>query len=470
MKLTKPFLLALFGTFVEYYDYALYGFSAPILAQHFFPKEDPIVSLLQTYGIFLVGSCSKPFGSLIFGYLGDRFGRAFTLRFTITGIAIPTLCIGFLPGYERIGYIAPLLLLICRVFQGIFVSGESDNARIFLYEMLPEKNRCFANSLAYFTCMIGIYVASVFAMLPHTTSHPFASWRICFILGGILGIILFLLRRRLTENTLFLEHQRQSSINEFRHSEKREAIKAIQEKHKISDRFPKKYSLLSHWRPICITLLMTGAAGGQYHFYFVFFNQYLNQVLHQCDAKTAAFTTSNLLLCFALLLPLSGLFADRFAHRFRIETLLKWGAGYLLVMACVNIVLSAWGVLPKAIMYLTVIGLSFTQANTFVVILNQFDLSIRCRGVSIGHSLGSMLFSGTTPFISLWIWNKTGSVSAPLYYFLALCSMSIVALFLLESKKRHYTVEYGNEYQNGVEYQSETIISYQTFQTRPWRA
>lgn len=449
MKPCKPFFMALLGTFVEYYDYALYGFSAPILAHHFFPQQDPLVALLQIYGIFIAGSCAKPLGSLIFGYLGDRYGRAFSLKISICGIALPTLCIGILPDFNHIGYFAPISLFLCRILQGIFVSGESDTARVFLYEMLPKKHRCFSNSMAYFICMIGIYIASV---VSPTFSTGFVNssiggftidtWRIPFLFGGILGLLMLFLRRNLQESELFLATQRSLTIN----------IQTLQKGHRKLDFIAKRtieflkdfINFPKNGRAIFITLLMTGAAGGQYHFYFVFLNQYLSQMLKQCDATVAAYSTSNLLLCFALLLPLAGLLADRLSQKlnFNLARLLKVGNLFLLFLAAINVFYVSKGVLPMGIMLFTVLGLSFTHANTFVVILDQFETSERCRGASIGHALGSMLLSGSTPFISLWLWRVTHWETAPLLYFLMLCVISYVALLLLNQKstaQKHVT-------------------------------
>src|SRR5690242_6766707 len=117
------FFSAIFGTILEYYDYALYGFYASQLATAFFPNTDPTVALLQTYGVFLVGSFAKPLGAIIFGTLGDRYGRAMALKMSMIGMALPTLCIGLLPEYSTVGWWAPFLLLMCRMIQGIFVSG-----------------------------------------------------------------------------------------------------------------------------------------------------------------------------------------------------------------------------------------------------------------------------------------------------------------------------------------------------------
>lgn len=453
MKTFKGVFLALFGTFIEYYDYALYGFAAPILAQHFFPKNDPTVLLLQAYGIFFAGSCSKPLGSLLFGYIGDRLGRAFALKISIFGIAIPTVMIGLLPDYQTLGWIATAMLIFCRVLQGIFVSGESDSARVFIFESLPKKYRCLSNSLAYCLCMLGIYWASFslntifsensaensnilntkplffFTFLPFEISRE--PWRLAFLMAGIFGILLFILRQSLKETQPFLY-----GLNERNKLTRKHNL--IQKNKKTVFNFF-SFLKISNKSAVLLTLLMTGAAGGQYHFYFVFLPTYLNSILNPIEPSLPSIPQtghSHLLFLFAIFLPLAGFLADKLSNRFSLISLLKTSAVIILGLAVIHILFIQQGHLPYSVMVLTAVALSFAQANTFVAILNQFNVMERCRGTSLGHALGSLIFSGSTPFISLWIWNITRMSAAPFYYFLILCSISYGALIFLERKQR----------------------------------
>lgn len=179
----RLFFLSIAGTVLEYFDYALYEFYASILATAFFPYENSAVALLKTYGVFVVGSFSKPLGA--FGSIGDRYGRAVALKISMIGIALPTLCIGFLPEYKSIGGWAPLGLLLCRMLQGIFVSGESDGVRIFIHEWIGKERPCLVNSLSSLACCIGIFLASWAATL---TDH----WRIPYDLIQLVAKLGFL--------------------------------------------------------------------------------------------------------------------------------------------------------------------------------------------------------------------------------------------------------------------------------------
>ena len=125
-KVTGAFL----GTIVEYYDYSLYGFSAGIIAEKFFPGVDKVSSLMYVFAIYALSYLAKPIGSIFFSKIGDKYGRRFSLKITMVGIAIPTLIIGILPEYNSIGVLTTQILVLCRFFQGFFVAGEYDGAAI----------------------------------------------------------------------------------------------------------------------------------------------------------------------------------------------------------------------------------------------------------------------------------------------------------------------------------------------------
>ena len=210
----KNFFIALCGTVIEYYDYALYGFSAAIIAGHFFPQSDPTVALLQTFGVFATGSMAKPLGSLVFGRLGDRKGRKPTLSISMVGIAIPTTLIGLLPGYEQWGWISPFMLLLCRIFQGIFLAGEYDGVVIFVLEHIKKNRACFANSIIGVAAFSGIYLASVASSIVSSQSMPDWVWRVPFLIGGVLGMITLILRRYLNETEPFQQFQKSEAFKE----------------------------------------------------------------------------------------------------------------------------------------------------------------------------------------------------------------------------------------------------------------
>ncbi|QYN33714.1 MFS transporter [Pseudonocardia sp. DSM 110487] len=128
---------ACFGHLAEWYEFGAYGYLATVLGTLFFPSVDPTVSLLSALAVFGVAFVARPFGAIVFGHLGDRFGRRAILATTILLMGGATVTIGLLPTYASIGIAAPILLIICRLLQGLSAGGETSGAATFLAESAP---------------------------------------------------------------------------------------------------------------------------------------------------------------------------------------------------------------------------------------------------------------------------------------------------------------------------------------------
>jgi MHS family proline/betaine transporter-like MFS transporter len=408
----KVFLSALLGNIVEYYDYSLYGFLAGILSASFFPSNDPAISLLKTFGVFALGSFAKPLGAIVFSRLGDRFGRKVALRFNIIGIALPTVLIGLLPSYEIWGYLSPLILILCRLVQGFFVGGEADGVRIFILEHTPRQYACFANSLSSVSATGGIYLASLAAGFFVLPSLPSWSWRIPFLLGGVLGIITVWLRRYLLETPDFIK-----SISEENHTQ--------------ATPFPKLIKILSqNKRSLFATILLCGSVGGTYHYFLVFWNIYLSKILGMISQEAAGAYTSVGILVYTLSAPIAGFIADHW----RSYLVLKYSwVMSLLLIGVSGLVL--WYKMSSLILFLLLaIALSFFSTPLYALLMQQFPVRHRYQCLSIGHSIGSLLFSGTAPLIGTFLWQKTQLPAFSLIYPFFLLGIAGVGLKLLKSK------------------------------------
>jgi MHS family proline/betaine transporter-like MFS transporter len=408
-KKIKILFPTIIGTVVEYYDYALYGFCASLLADQFFPKENTTIALLKTFAIFLGGSLSKPLGALIFGSIGDKAGRSLALKISMVGIALPTAFIGLMPTYDQIGWLAPFLLLSFRMMQGIFTAGESDGARILIYETVGKLSPCFANSLTGLAWMLGIYLASLMSSWAMAQDVGYA-WRIPFIVGSIMGILVFWSRYYLKESPAFIAYLKNKSTQQLSNNSLFVLFKANK-------------------RAILATILLCGACGGTYHFYLVFFGNYLNKTLHILPPEKIASAISEAMLIYTLCSPLAGLLADRFGR----EKLLKISLSGLVGIIFLNAIMLHQGIMPIWVLWLTASLLSFFQAPGFVILLEKFQMGERYRTVSFGHAIGSALFSGSTPIISFWLWHITQIEVIPLLYFLLLSLLGFLAIWLLKS-------------------------------------
>jgi MHS family proline/betaine transporter-like MFS transporter len=153
------------GNVLEWYDFAVYGFVAPILARQFFPSDDPRGSLLATFGAFAVGFLMRPVGAALFGHIGDRYGRARALLWSVGLMAVPTVLMGLLPTYAMVGITASFAMVALRMCQGIAVGGEFTSSIVFLAEHAPPNRRGFFGSFAVFGATAGTMLGSAVGAL-----------------------------------------------------------------------------------------------------------------------------------------------------------------------------------------------------------------------------------------------------------------------------------------------------------------
>ena len=189
MLRTKTILTATIGNAIVYYDMTLYGFFAVFLSPLFFPSDNLITSQLSSLGVLASGFLARPFGGLIFGHIGDRFGRKKALIIAILLITIPTTVIGILPTYALIGIFAPIILVLCKLLQGICTGGEYSGAAIFLSEHHRGENEGLAGSILPVSSILGAILGTSLGGLFLLPEMPIWAWRIPFLLGGIFGIM-----------------------------------------------------------------------------------------------------------------------------------------------------------------------------------------------------------------------------------------------------------------------------------------
>ena len=184
----------LIGNSLDHFDTTLYGFLAPILAPIFFPNSDQIVSLIMAYSIIATSILTRPLGVYIFGIIASKMGPLIGLSYSLIGIAITTVMIGFIPPYEVIGPYAPALLIIIRCIWGIFAAGETAIAKLFILEDKTDHDALRSSYLYQASSMIGIVVASLASTIVIYFNISYG-WRLCFLLGGVTGFIGYYIRK-----------------------------------------------------------------------------------------------------------------------------------------------------------------------------------------------------------------------------------------------------------------------------------
>lgn len=196
------------GTLIEYYDYYLYGLgAAAVFPTVFFPGDDRVTAQLSSFASFAVGFLLRPIGGVVFGHIGDKYGRKVALMITVIGMGLATMAIGLIPSAATIGIAAPIILVICRMLQGLFVGGEMGGAATLVVEHATPGRRGFYGSLL----IVGAGIANVFSaglMAALGGSEEFFmewGWRIPFVFSLVLVIVAVVLRSRLEESDEFKE-------------------------------------------------------------------------------------------------------------------------------------------------------------------------------------------------------------------------------------------------------------------------
>ncbi len=222
------------GTLIEWYDFYIFGSLAAILSTQFFPKDNPTAALLSTLATFAAGFIVRPFGALVFGRLGDLVGRKYTFLVTLVLMGGSTFLIGLIPGYETIGYWAPVLVLVLRLVQGLALGGEYGGAATYVAEYAPAGRRGYYTSFIQTTATLGLFVSLgvIVATRQIVGVEEFGKWgwRIPFVLSAVLVAVSIYIRLRMAESPMFskLKSEGKTSKNPLAESfGKRENLKMV---------------------------------------------------------------------------------------------------------------------------------------------------------------------------------------------------------------------------------------------------
>ncbi|MFK7872909.1 MAG: MFS transporter [Oligoflexales bacterium] len=401
----RALMNALLGTVVEYFDYGLYGFSAFVLKDAFFPKSNPEQGLMYTFIVLMMGYLVKPLGSIYFGSLGDRCGRRKSLTLTILGMCIPTFFIGCLPTYASVGVFATASIVVCRLLQGFFAGGEYDGAALYVLEHVPESRRGFGASLTRAAAVMGLFFGSVTVSFFGLEVFPTWAWRIPFLLSLPLALLVFWLRSSMGETPEF----------------ERMKNKGVQHQ-------PYVQVLRDHFKNIALVSLTCGAIGGSYQFTFIFLKSYFQLI----DFPMSGSLFSTALFVFACSMILSGVAADHFGFK-RVVVF-----GVCNILFGVIFLIQGLSSFQESIVFLGLVGLAVTIAPLsslmHAVIYSHFPVEARYRAVGLGHTLGSTILSGATPMLSTYLYTVSGNMMLPFLFLicLVLTGGGLLSFFLVK--------------------------------------
>lgn len=391
-KNTKAILAAMVGNALEYYDVMLYGFFAVMLAPLFFPTDNQIVSTLSSLGTFAAGFIMRPLGGIIFGHLGDKFGRRQALVLAIFLVTIPTFIIGVLPTYMEIGIAAPIILLLCRLLQGLCVGGEYSGASIFVIEYSKRGREAFAGSILCAAGISGGVLGTFLGFLFTSPIMPSWGWRIPFLIGSVFGLIGFYIRTKISETPDFIKHRERKT-----------------------SKVPLWEVLRKRKRNLVCTIGIGASALIPLYLSSVYMGHLLSTEL---NLSTSQIMLVNIFLNFflMLLLPLMGNIADG-----------KIGKENLMIFSSLALMLIAYPLFFLLNTYLSIPTIIFCQA--IIAIANSafaapsmalmstfFPVHERYSGIGFGYALGGALLGGTTPLIVVSLVSWLNSSMMPAYY------------------------------------------------------
>jgi MFS transporter, MHS family, proline/betaine transporter len=393
------------GNVVEWYDFAVYGAFATVIATTYFPGADPIAGLSASFAVFATAFLARPVGAVVFGRLGDRVGRRQVLVIVIVLMAAATAGIGLLPGHAAIGVLAPVLLVAFRAAQGLSVGGEAAGATAFVVEYAPEGRRGWYGSWLWSTLALGVAggigAAVLLAQVFPREVLEDRGWRLAFLVALPLGLVGLYLRLRLDETPRFRAVARADGIV----------------------RRPVAVTLRAYPGRLLLGLAPVAAASLTFNLYFFYLPSHLATALGVPLSRTLAAALVGLVVVAALAPPF-GRLSDRVGRR----PLLVAGTAALL-LAVVPAFLLIRGAEPAGLV-LGYVLVALPLASLVVVpvyLAELFPTPVRSTALAISYGLGSALFGGTAPLLATVLVRRTGSPVAPAIYAVAVAVAAVAA-------------------------------------------
>lgn len=397
------------GNFVEWFDYAIYGYLAATIAVVFFPESDPQTALLATFALFAISFFVRPLGGFVWGHLGDKLGRRTALSLSILIMSVSTFCIALIPGYATIGIFAPVLLLVVRIVQGFSAAGEYAGASAFLVEYAPANRRGLYAAVVPASTATGLlfgslFVAGLTALLSDDQLTSWG-WRIPFLLAAPMGLIGRYIRTKLEDTPAFQEL-----------AEEDEVIQA-----------PVRDMFRNHWGALlrAVGAVLLNAVG--FYVLLSYMPTYLSEEIGL--GKTESFlATSMALLSYVGFIFLTGLASDRFGRK---RMLMAASVSFVVLTVPAFMVLESGTFLAVlAVQVLLGAMLTLNDGTLPSFLAELFPTRIRYTGFAVSFNLANAVFGGTAPFMATLLISVFATNLAPAWYLMAAAAVSFVAVAL----------------------------------------
>ncbi|EJL72494.1 MFS transporter [Chryseobacterium populi] len=387
------------GNLVEWYDWYAYAAFAIYFSHSFFPDSDLNAQLMNTAGIFAVGFLMRPIGGWLFGSIADKIGRKKAMTLSVLLMSFGSLLIALTPTYKTIGILAPALLLMARLLQGLSVGGEYGVSATYLSEMAAEDRRGFYSSFQYVTLIggqliaLGIQLVLQKLLLTEAQLEDWG-WRIPFVIGAVLSIVALYLRANLHETEAF-ENKMQMSEN------KKGTIK----------------ELLKHPKALLTVVGLTLGGTLAFYTYTTYMQKFLVNTVRLTKEQSTLISFVSLFI-FACLQPVFGGLSDKIGRR---PLLLSFGILRTIctvpLLTALSHTTSMWGAF-FLIMAALIIVSGYTSINA-VVKAELFPSEVRALGVGLPYALTVAIFGGSAEYIALWL--KESGIEHYFYWYITAC-------------------------------------------------
>lgn len=405
--LRKVLTASFIGNFVEWFDYASYGYFATVIAVVFFPQIAPSAALLATFAVFAISFVIRPIGGIVWGSIGDRVGRRTALSWSILIMSGATTVIALLPSHAQIGMLAPVLLLVVRMVQGFSASGEYAGATSFLAEYAPPEKRGFYTSMVPASTAAGLLAGSLmsallFSQLTEAQLHGWG-WRLPFLLAFPLGLVGLYIRLKLEDTP------------RFRELEARHHVEAT----------PVKELFTTYRKPIIRAFGVTCLNAVGFYLILSYMPTYLITEMGM-DESASFLANSIALFAYIFLIFLMGSLSDRFGRKTALIA-----ASILFMALTVPLFTMLDGASFGMIVLIQVVFGALLTVNdgTLPCFLSEiFPTRVRYSGFAFSFNTANALFGGTAPFIATWLISATGSKVAPAWFLVAAALVALIAM------------------------------------------
>ncbi|WP_252190339.1 MULTISPECIES: MFS transporter [unclassified Rhodococcus (in: high G+C Gram-positive bacteria)] len=403
----RAIVAASFGTYVEYYDFVVYGYVAVYIAHAYFPSDNPLVGLLLTFGAFAASYVARPLGAVIFSPLGDKYGRKTVLAVVILMMTLATAAIGLLPTYAQIGLFAPILLTVLRVLQGISAGGEYGGATSLIAEFSPPDKRGFYVGFIALTTGLALLTGSIVAlsltrMLPEESMLSWG-WRIPLLLSLPLGLVGLYIRFKLEETPHFAALSSQE--------------KAVNK--------PLATTVKRDYKTVILAIGLAATNASLLAVYFIYMPSALKQFGNFEAADAQLITFSGLAAYCLAIVPFAKL-TDKVGRR---PQLIASTIALVLVIYPSFLLVSHGSIALAVLGMVIVTPLMAANVTAVLPLLTElFTTANRYTGLSLGWQIATTLFSGPTPVVLAALAGAAGA-TMPAFYAMAIVALSACAAF-----------------------------------------